>query len=40
VCFWNDESAQAVLNESRALNEGSFGEVRHLARPSVSLVPD
>ncbi|TNY20075.1 ribosomal processing [Rhodotorula diobovata] len=26
VCFWNDESAQAVLNESRALNEGSFGE--------------
>ncbi|KPV77078.1 uncharacterized protein RHOBADRAFT_52034 [Rhodotorula graminis WP1] len=26
VCFWNDESAQAVLNESQALNEGNFGE--------------
>ncbi|BGP37418.1 RNA recognition motif-containing protein [Rhodotorula kratochvilovae] len=26
VCFWNDDSAQAVLNESQSLNEGNFGE--------------
>ncbi|GAA5822358.1 hypothetical protein JCM3770_000533 [Rhodotorula araucariae] len=26
VCFWNDENAQAVLDESKTLNEGNFGE--------------
>lgn len=30
VCFWNKEHAQAVLAESKALNEGVFGEVRPL----------
>ncbi|GAA5872851.1 hypothetical protein JCM3774_006347 [Rhodotorula dairenensis] len=26
VCFWDEEDAQAVLDASQALNEGSFGE--------------
>lgn len=28
VCFWNEDDAESVLDASRALNEGSFGEVR------------
>lgn len=28
VCFWNDADAQQVLEASKALNEGTFGEVR------------
>ncbi|GAA5829095.1 hypothetical protein JCM11251_004123 [Rhodosporidiobolus azoricus] len=36
VCFWNDADAQEVLEASRALNEGTFGETSN--KKSTSLL--